>query len=156
MKVKTIIAIWVLGAALAACSKPASLNVLSNSIQIGYDGGTAQISFITNLDWSVSSNQPWITVSPPSGSGSKNSQMVTVTAEANPGDAERSADLTVRAGDLSQVVSVKQPAMPRLTISEFRSKQADKTTWYKLTGEIASIANESYGNFYIVDETGYV
>ena len=120
------------------------------------DGGTAQISFITNLDWSVSSNQPWITVSPPSGSGSKNSQMVTVTAEANPGDAERSADLTVRAGDLSQVVSVKQPAMPRLTISEFRSKQADKTTWYKLTGEIASIANESYGNFYIVDETGYV
>jgi len=156
MKVKTIIALLALGATLVACSKPASLNVLSNTLQIGYDGGTAQISFITNLDWSVSSSQPWITVSPSSGSGSKNSQMVTVTAEANPGDAERSAELTVRAGDLSQVVSVKQPAMPRLTISEFRSKKVDKTTWYKLTGEIASIANESYGNFYIVDETGYV
>ena len=156
MKVKTIIALLALGATLVACSKPASLNVLSNTLQIGYDGGTAQISFITNLDWAVSSNQPWITVSPSSGSGSKNSQMVTVTAEANPGEAERSAELTVRAGDLSQVVSVKQPAMPRLTISEFRSKKVDKTTWYKLTGEIASIANESYGNFYIVDETGYV
>ena len=156
MKVKTIIVLLVLGAALAACSKPDSLSVFSNSIQIGYAGGDAQISFITNRDWSVSSNQPWITLSPSSGSGSENSQRVTVTAEANPGDAERSAELTVRAGELSHTVSVTQPAIPRLTISEFRAKKADKTTWYKLTGQIASIANESYGNFYITDDTGYV
>ena len=156
MKVKPIIILLVLGAALAACTKPASLSVFSTSVQVDYAGGTAQISFITNQDWSASSNQSWLTVSPASGSGSENSQIVTVTAMDNPDESARSADVTVRAGELTHVVNVTQPGTPRLTISEFLSKKVDKTSWYKLTGQIASIVNESYGNFYIKDETGYV
>ena len=156
MKVRKIFVLIVLGVTMVACSKPASLSVFSSSLQISHTGGDSHISFITNTDWTVSSNQPWLTVSPTSGPGSESSQIVTVTAESNPGDEERSAELTVRAGELLQVVSVTQAALPRLTISEFLSKSVDKTTWYKLTGEIASIANEAYGNFYLKDETGYV
>ncbi|MCR5841446.1 MAG: DNA/RNA non-specific endonuclease [Bacteroidales bacterium] len=156
MKVKPFIFLLALGAVLSACSKPASLSVFSSSLQIAFSGGEAQISFITNQDWSVSSSQPWLTLSPESGSGSESSQRVMITVSENPGESERSADVTVRAGEMSQVVHVTQSGMPRLSISEFLSKKADKNTWYKLTGQIASIANESYGNFYITDDTGYV
>ena len=42
------------------------------------------------------------------------------------------------------------------TIAEFLAASVDNTTWYKLTGTITDIAKESYGNFYIKDETGDV
>lgn len=41
------------------------------------------------------------------------------------------------------------------TVAEFLAA-AEDDTWYKLTGEIISIASETYGNFTIKDETGEV
>ena len=41
-----------------------------------------------------------------------------------------------------------------LTIAEFKSKPDDPDTWYNLTGVIYYIADDTYGNFYLADETG--
>lgn len=147
-----------LAAVLAGCKKedPASLSLLTNQVNVASEGGSAEISIMTNQSWSVRNTEDWITVSPSSGGASGSYQVITVTVAGNPAEAERSAVLTVTAGGLSREIGVRQGGQPRLTISAFRSYKADKTTWYKLTGEIASIENEEYGNFFIFDETGFV
>ena len=158
MNKKILLLSGALALLLVSCGKtgPATLNMLSSTVNIGYAGGEQQISFQTNQSWSVSSDQTWLTLTPASGGASDQSQFVTLRAEENAAEEERTATVTIRAGELSKLVSVAQAGTPRLTISTFLSKKPDETTWYRLTGEIASIANESYGNFYLKDETGYV
>ena len=147
-----------LAVVMAGCKKedPASLSLLTNQVSVTGEGGSAEISIMTNQSWSVRNTEDWITVSPSSGGASGSYQVITVTVAENPAEAERSAVLTVTAGGLSREISVRQCGQPRLTIAAFRSYKPDKTTWYKLTGEIASVENEEYGNFFIFDETGFV
>ena len=144
--------------AATGCKKidPPSLSMLGNAIVVDAAGGTDEIGFKTNQSWSVRSDKDWVTLTPSSGAGSDSYQKVTVTVAENPDETERTATLTVSAGEKSAQVSVTQAGMPRFTIRDFRAKKADEKTWYKLTGEIASIENEEYGNFFLVDDTGFV
>jgi DNA/RNA endonuclease G (NUC1) len=153
-----VLIICLLGAILSGCGKqaPASLNILSTVVNLPAEGGSEEVSIMTNQEWSVSSNQPWLRIAPASGSGSDSYQVLTVSATENLEEGSRKAEVTVTAGDLTRMISVTQAGTPRFTIADFKAKKVDKTTWYKLTGEIASIANETYGNFYIFDDTGYV
>ena len=41
-----------------------------------------------------------------------------------------------------------------VTIAEFKTKPDDPNTWYTLSGIVEKISNSTYGNFYLVDETG--
>ena len=159
--VKNFFLMFMLAALAAACTKPIvpSLGMLSSSVSFDAKGGLQDISFKTNQDWSIRSDAGWVTLSPVSGGASESYQVVTVSATENTGEEERTATLTVTAGEKSAQVSVRQagkPAAPSMTISTFRNKKSDETTWYELTGEIASIENEEYGNFFIFDETGFV
>ncbi|MBO7575519.1 MAG: DNA/RNA non-specific endonuclease [Bacteroidales bacterium] len=161
MKLKKIFPIlFALVATATACDKPvvAELNLFNTSVSVAAEGGKADVYFKTNQNWSIHSDSDWVTTLPISGIASDN-QKVTLTVAANPTTSERTATVTVTAGDKSGQISVKQAAReetPRMTISEFRDKKVDGTTWYELTGEIAAIENEEYGNFIIFDETGYV
>ena len=143
------------------CNKPvvASLSMLNSAVSLNAEGGTQEISFKTNQSWSIHSDAAWITVAPASGAASESYQFVTITATENTAEEERTATLTVTAGEKSAQVGVKQagkPAAPRMTISAFRNKKADGTTWYELTGVIASQPEDKYGNFFMTDETGYI
>ena len=44
----------------------------------------------------------------------------------------------------------------RVTIDEFLDKEDDPNTYYMLTGIITEIANPTYGNLYLEDETNSV
>ena len=158
MKHTRFLFVCVLAALAPGCTKsgPASLNLLSPSLSFEGTGGSAQISFQTNRDWTVSADQAWVAADPAAGSAADTYQLVTVTVSENPSETQRQAALTLRAGDLTKLVSITQAGRPRLTVSAFRAKPAGASVWYELTGEIASIANEEYGNFYLFDETGYV
>ena len=46
--------------------------------------------------------------------------------------------------------------LTKATIAEFLAAAESSDVWYELTGEIISIAKETYGNFTIKDETGEV
>jgi hypothetical protein len=49
------------------------------------------------------------------------------------------------------------PVVPEApTIDEFLKAEVDATVWYTLTGKITNIANTTYGNFDLTDETGTV
>ena len=148
----------VLGAVVSSCGKklPESLNILTTLVNLPADGGTEEVSIMTNTSWSVSADQPWLHFSPSAGSGSADYQLIKITADKNEAEAARQATVTVSAGSLTKLINVSQagtPPAPRFTIRDFRAKAVDKTTWYTLTGEIASIANEQYGNFYMFDDT---
>lgn len=159
--IRQLIIFCALAAAAVACTKPATLTLLSNQVAFQDAAGEQEISFLTNRDWSASANAAWLTVSPASGGPSGSYQTLRVSAQANEAEAERTAELTLRAGDQVRTVAVRQAGKPvvvppEFNIREFRAKRADETTWYELTGEIAAICNDTYGNFFIFDETGYV
>ena len=144
--------------ALTGCKKdiPASLSLLTSNISVEAAGGSQDVSFLTNQSWSVRSSENWVTVAPASGGASDVYQAVTVTVAENPDESSRTATLSLTAGEKSGQITVTQAGMPRFTIRDFLAKKADKTTWYKLTGEIASLPEKNYGNFYLVDDTGLV
>ena len=152
---KHLTLLCMLAAVVAGCGKqaPASLNLLTSALNIPCEGGIEEVSIMTNQDWSVRVDQPWLRVTPPSGGGSDGYQILTVTVDENPSEEARQAHVTIMAGTLSKIVQVNQASTPRFTIRDFRAMPVDKSTWYTLTGEIASIANEQYGNFYMFDDT---
>ena len=158
MNFKRFILICLLGVSASACSRPepASLVLMSSSFSIGSEGGAGELSFETNQSWTVSADQSWVSLSPASGPASDLVQTVTVQVQENADAAPREAQLTVRSGELTRTVSVRQAGAPRFTIRDFRNAKPDKTVWYKLTGEIVSQPERSYGNFYLADDTGYI
>lgn len=160
-QLKNLIISSLLIAVAIGCTKPvlANLTMLTSFLNIVASGDSQDISFKTNQNWSISSDAAWVTASPSSGAASDSYQFVTVTVAPNTEAAERTATLTVKAGEKSAQVSIKQggkPVVSRMTVQEFRNKKVDETTWYELSGEIAAIIDDAFGNFYLFDETGYV
>ncbi len=86
-----------------------TLSVSTNTLNVSSaNGSTASFNVTSNINWTVSSDQSWLTVSPVSGTGNGT---VTVTAEANPTAATRTATITVSgSGVTSQTVTVTQLA----------------------------------------------
>ena len=82
-------------------------------------------------------------------------------AEENDG-AAREAVITFSAeGYKSVEVTVKQEAAPdagdgTITVAEFLAAEEDETTMYTLKGTITAVANTTYGNFDLTDDTGTV
>jgi hypothetical protein len=79
---------------------PANINVNATA------NSTTTFEIFSNLNWTVTSNQSWLTVNPPSGLGN---DTITVTAGSNPLTTQRSAIVTVSATGVSpQTVIVTQ------------------------------------------------
>ena len=50
----------------------------------------------------------------------------------------------------------EKPELKKVTIADFLAASVSTTVWYELTGTIIDIANTTYGNFTLKDETGEV
>jgi len=61
----------------------------------------------SNVSWTVTDDQTWLSASPTSGSGNAN---VTVTATANTGTTSRSGTVTVSGGGITRTIAVTQAA----------------------------------------------
>ncbi len=59
-------------------------------------------------------------------------------------------------GDSGDEPVAKPTNATKVTISEFLTKEVNTTDWYEITGTITSIAKETYGNFYVKDDTDQV
>jgi len=95
------------GSAATNCSAGSSLSVSPNAVSVAAAANsTGSFNVTSNVNWSVTDDQAWLTASPTTGS---NNGTVTVTAQANTGAATRSANVTVSAtGVSSQTVTVTQ------------------------------------------------
>lgn len=84
----------------------------TNKLKIPYNAGSSiNIDIKSNVAWTVSSDQPWLTVN--TGSGSGNSTLA-LTAETNTTSTARKVIITISAPDcISQTVEVTQSIAPK-------------------------------------------
>ena len=140
---------------------PQELKLATTTLSVLSKGETKSVSFKATGDWTATSDVSWITLSPTSGQGSDKSQVISVTVAANP-DYARTGTVTFSMGNLGANLTVNQQGAPKfetLTMAEFIAKPAGTGEWYRLTGIITQICDntaKAYGNFYIKDETGEV
>ena len=107
--------LWlVLGLAIllfAACQKAPELTITSSpNIELSADGSGGSITFTANRDWTVSSSDSWVSISPSSGAASDGPVTVSVRCNANTTYDDRTATVTIRMGELSQTITVRQSA----------------------------------------------
>lgn len=85
-------------------------NLSSYSSTIGYaQGTTSTVDLFANVNWTVSVDQPWVVVTPSSGSGN---QTLTITVGENTGDTNRKATITV-SGVIDQSYTLTQAIQPQ-------------------------------------------
>lgn len=102
---------------IAITQEATVLTVSQSSLTIGAPPNSTKTFTITsNISWSVSSSQTWLTVNNSSGTGNAT---ITLTAAANPSTATRSATITISgSGVSSKTISVTQEAsLPSLNVS---------------------------------------
>lgn len=113
----------------------ATLEISKESLSAGKDMTSLTFTLSSNVDWSVISDQSWVSVTPSSGGAVSNST-ITVSVQANPTYEYRSAVLQVRAGDLVKNITVTQEAALRPT--------------YKISGSKLTYASELVDGLYVI------
>lgn len=141
--------------------QPADMGVSVEELSFSKDGGEATVRLLSNRDWETDitvtrGTADWIALSDTAGTASGDSVAVTVTVLPNTGE-DRDAVLRFTTGTVYAEVSIVQPGEFRksyMTIAEFLQMPVNEETWYELCGTVVSIANPSYGNLTVQDETG--
>ena len=178
MKLRNIFtALTAAALALVGCQKEAEfldeVQVSKSFVSLDVDGGEASITVTANAEWVFETSDMWpeiivrdkegnVTSSTPSWlsidkvSGGAGETVVTFSAEAT---AEtREVTLLLACAGVKQNVKVLQMAekveTPLSTCAEANAGETGKI--YRVKGTVTSIANETYGNMYITDETGTV
>ncbi len=96
---------------LASCQKAPELTLTGPaSLEISADGGSGSITFTANREWSVRSSDSWLSVTPSSGSASDGTVTLSIRCFENTTYEDRTATVTITMEELSQTVTVKQPA----------------------------------------------
>ena len=116
MKIKHLLAGMLAFAALAC--NPAdvepevvpALDVPTKAFTVEAAGGDVTLAFTTNQDWTVTPSEDWVTVEPASGAASEAEISVVVTVAASTVEAERTATVLVKAGELEETVTLTQVA----------------------------------------------
>ena len=99
------------GIGLLSCQKAPVLTITSPiSVELSVDGSSETITFTANRDWAVGTSDSWVTVSPSSGAASDGPVTVTVRCDANTTYDDRTSTVTIKMEDLTQSISVRQPA----------------------------------------------
>lgn len=126
----------------------------SSYVAIPQDGGSTTIDVTANADWSiVADNVPaWLTISPASGGAGQSK--ITFSADATLDG--RTCELLMNCGGKTQRINVIQglSTVANATCAEVIAGPDSKT--YRVTGTVTKIANTTYGNWYLEDETGQI
>ena len=96
--------------------KEAEPELTANSSSMTFVAGGAQktFSFNTNKNWTISSDQSWLTLSQTSGEASKEDISITATCAENTTYTSRTANIKISAGGLTQTIKVTQEAAKKV------------------------------------------
>jgi pectate lyase len=90
---------------LSLCGGASNLTLGSSSLSFGAAAASSNIAVTSNLSWTVTDDQSWLSTTPTSGSNNGN---FAVNATANTGTANRSGTVTVTGGGITRTVAVTQ------------------------------------------------
>ena len=85
-----------------------TLKVSETSLSFAAEGGEKSFNLTANLDWTATPDADWLSVEPTSGKGSDKATAIKVTADENTTAEARTATVKVKAGALSETISVTQ------------------------------------------------
>ena len=103
---------------LASCQKAPFITMTGpRSYTFAQEGGSQSFSFSANRDWTVSSSEPWCSVSPSSGTANEGSITVTISVGENTTYDQRTCTLTIKVEDLTESISISQDAGFGLIVS---------------------------------------
>lgn len=122
------------------------LVVSVTTVEIGPEGGTAQIGVTANVGWTATSSESWLTVFPGSGPG-EGTQPVVFTAEPNTLAEPRMATVTITGTGLTaQTITITQGAAEGITpeslVGTWLLISSEGTEWEKDDGIITPRAAE--------------
>ena len=159
MKLKYIFTALVAALTLAVgCTKDEiqtsldEVQVSSSYVSIPMNGGSTTITVTAEDSWTITGAPDWLTISPTTGSAGETK--VTFSAESTLDGRTGSVNL-VCAG-VTQIINYIQglAVVSKATCAEVIAGPNSKT--YLVSGICTAIANTSYGNFYLADETGEI
>ena len=81
-------------------------------IHVGCEAGSVTVTFTANRDWTVTPDDEWFTVSPESGSASKDPVTVTVSYTQNPSTVDRDSYFLIAADEAREPVYIFQVGDP--------------------------------------------
>ena len=115
MKIKHLLIGMLAIAGVVACKQDEpvqepKLDVDKATVEVAATAGEASFNVTSNQNWVASADADWVSLEPASGEASEKAVAVKITAEDNETTAAREATVTVKAGDLSKTVKVKQAA----------------------------------------------
>ncbi len=116
MKIKHLLIGLFAVAATVACKQDEpvetpSLEVSQESLELTATEAEASFDVTSNVAWTATADQDWVSLDPASGDASKKAVAVTVTAEDNTATEARIATVTVKAGELTKTVALTQAAV---------------------------------------------
>lgn len=113
------------------------------SYSFSREGGSQTIAFSCNRDWSVSSSESWVRVSPSSGSASDGDITITLTVSPNSTYDPRTATLTVKVEELMETITVTQETGLGLIVSPttFNLTNAEQTIEVEVQKNVNYIVN---------------
>ena len=165
MKLKYFVPMFIMALAmLTSCSDdevvtyPDGLRVSSSYMALPVEGGSASIDVYCNQKWEVDTvgafpkKEPWFDYSV---SSSDKGQVLTITADETLDGRSTSIKL-VTEGGTTQIINVMQglSTVSTTTCAEVIAGPDSKT--YQVKGVCTSIANTTYGNWYLKDDTGEI
>lgn len=134
---------------------------------VSREGGQVVVKLTANCDWTASvspatsiDNVEGITIENASGKASSEAVEVVVNFVQND-SYQKVVIVSFVAEGVSVDVKISQEGvlerpLEKLTIEQFLARSVDSGIWYEITGTIRNLANQTYGNFYLEDETGSV
>ena len=168
MKLKYIIASFIAAASvLVGCvqENPISfidgLTVSNDYVTIAAEEGSS-VSITVNgaADWTIApaSEAEWLAISPASGAAG---QDVTVKFTATASEKARNVEVHITMGEKVKIVKVNQKAPEAAGGGEVAPSTCKEVidgpdATYRVRGTVTRIANTSYGNWYLADDTGEI
>ena len=90
------------------------LTVNTSDLTFVAAGAEKEISFNTNKNWTITSDQSWLTLDKTSGEPSKDAISVNATCAENTAYTSRTATITISAGGLTKTINVTQEAAKKV------------------------------------------
>jgi mannan endo-1,4-beta-mannosidase len=97
-----------------AAPSSSTLTVSTTTASLAAAASSSTFTITSNVSWTVSDNQSWLSVSPASGS---NNATVTISATANTSASSRSGTVTVTGGSLTRTIAVTQSGTTASTLT---------------------------------------